>query len=454
MKAAIIMAAGKGTRMCSEIPKTMHKVLDKPIIEHLVDTLSQMGIDKVISVVGYGKEAIMDYLKDKCEYAVQEPQLGTGHAVMQVRQLESEKGYTLVINGDCPLVREETLALLLEEAKDASMVVLTSNEEDPAQYGRVIRRADGTVEKIVEFKDCNENEVNVREINTGIYAFHNEDLFEGLKKIKNDNKQQEYYITDLVEIFNLEGKKVKAVIVKDGEETAGINDRFELLRATKTLQKRNNLKLMEQGVTLLDMESTYIGSDVTIGMDTIIYPNNYIFGKTSIGKDNVILSGCYIENSTIGNNNYIDNSRITDSVIHNEVRLGPWAHLRNGCEIEDSNRIGNFVEMKNTKVGEDSRCAHLTYLGDTTVGKRVNFGCGVVTVNYDGKDKFETIIGDNSFIGSNVNLIAPVKIGNNVVLAAGSTINEDVEDGAMAIARGRQTNKEGYGLKYLNKEKK
>jgi len=454
MKAAIIMAAGKGTRMCSEIPKTMHKVLDKPIIEHLVDTLSQMGIDKVISVVGYGKEAIMDYLKDKCEYAVQEPQLGTGHAVMQVRQLESEKGYTLVINGDCPLVREETLALLLEEAKDASMVVLTSNEEDPAQYGRVIRRADGTVEKIVEFKDCNENEVNVREINTGIYAFHNEDLFEGLKKIKNDNKQQEYYITDLVEIFNLEGKKVKAVVVKDGEETAGINDRFELLRATKTLQKRNNLKLMEQGVTLLDMESTYIGSDVTIGMDTIIYPNNYIFGKTSIGKDNVILSGCYIENSTIGNNNYIDNSRITDSVIHNEVRLGPWAHLRNGCEIEDSNRIGNFVEMKNTKVGEDSRCAHLTYLGDTTVGKRVNFGCGVVTVNYDGKDKFETIIGDNSFIGSNVNLIAPVKIGNNVVLAAGSTINEDVEDGAMAIARGRQTNKEGYGLKYLNKEKK
>jgi UDP-N-acetylglucosamine diphosphorylase/glucosamine-1-phosphate N-acetyltransferase len=454
MKAAIIMAAGKGTRMRSEMPKTMHKVLDKPIIEHLVDTLNQMGIDKVISVVGYGKEAIMDYLKDKCEYAVQEPQLGTGHAVMQVRQLESEKGYTLVINGDCPLVREETLALLLEEAKEASMVVLTSNEEDPAQYGRVIRRADGTVEKIVEYKDCNENEVNVREINTGIYAFHNEDLFEGLKKIKNDNKQQEYYITDLVEIFNLAGKKVKAVIVKDGEETAGINDRFELLRATKTLQKRNNLKLMEQGVTLLDMESTYIGSDVTIGRDTIVYPNNYIFGKTSIGKDNVILSGCYIENSTIGNHNYIDNSRITDSIIHNEVRLGPWAHLRNGCEIEDSNRIGNFVEMKNTKVGEDSRCAHLTYLGDTTVGKKVNFGCGVVTVNYDGKDKFETIIGDNSFVGSNVNLIAPVKIGNNVVLAAGSTINEDVEDGAMAIARGRQTNKEGYGLKYLNKERK
>ena len=454
MKAAIIMAAGKGTRMHSEMPKTMHKVLDKPIIEHLVDTLNQMGIDKVVSVVGYGKEAIMDYLGDKCEYAVQEPQLGTGHAVMQVNQLEKEKGYTLVINGDCPLVREETLKLLLEEAKDASMVVLTSNEEDPAQYGRIVRRVDGTVEKIVEFKDCDENEVFIREINTGIYAFNNEDLFAGLKKVKNDNKQKEYYITDLVEIFNLDGKKVKAVIVKDGEETAGINDRFELLRATKTLQKRNNLKLMEQGVTLLDMDSTYIGSDVKIGIDTIIYPNTYIYGKTTIGKDNLILSGCYIENSTIGDHNYIDNSRITDSVIHNQVRLGPWAHLRNGCEIEDSNRIGNFVEMKNTKVGEDSRCAHLTYLGDTTVGKRVNFGCGVVTVNYDGKDKFETVIGDNSFVGSNVNLIAPVKIGDNVVLAAGSTIHEDVEDGAMAIARGRQTNKEGYGLKYLNKEKK
>jgi len=454
MKAAIIMAAGKGTRMQSKLPKTMHKILDKPMIEHLVDTLNQMGVEKVISVVGYGKEAIMDYLKDKCEYAVQEPQLGTGHAIMQVKQLESVQGYTLVINGDCPLVKEETLNLLFEEVKDSAMVVLTSLEEDPAQYGRIIRKEDNTIDRIVEYKDCSSEEVCINEINTGIYAFNNELLFEGLKKINNNNQQKEYYITDLVEIFNRDKKQVKAVIVEDREETSGINDRFELLRANKILQKRINQKWLAQGVTLLDMENTYIGSDVEIGMDTVIYPNNYIYGKTKIGSDNLILSGCYIENSTIGNENYIDNSRITDSEIHNKVRLGPYAHLRNACNIEDDNRIGNFVEMKNTSLGKDSRCAHLTYLGDTRVGSKVNFGCGVVTVNYDGKNKFETEIGDESFVGSNVNLIAPIKIGKQAVVAAGSTVYEDVEEGALAIAREKQVNKAGYGLKYLSKEKK
>ena len=454
MKAAIIMAAGKGTRMQSKLPKTMHKILDKPMIEHLVDTLNQMGVEKVISVVGYGKEAIMDYLKDKCEYAVQEPQLGTGHAIMQVKQLESVQGYTLVINGDCPLVKEETLNLLFEEVKDSAMVVLTSLEEDPAQYGRIIRKEDNTIDRIVEYKDCSPEEICINEINTGIYAFNNELLFEGLKKINNNNQQKEYYITDLVEIFNRDKKQVKAVIVEDREETSGINDRFELLRANKILQKRINQKWLAQGVTLLDMENTYIGSDVEIGMDTVIYPNNYIYGKTKIGSDNLILSGCYIENSTIGNENYIDNSRITDSEIHNKVRLGPYAHLRNACNIEDDNRIGNFVEMKNTSLGKDSRCAHLTYLGDTRVGSKVNFGCGVVTVNYDGKNKFETEIGDESFVGSNVNLIAPIKIGKQAVVAAGSTVYEDVEEGALAIAREKQVNKAGYGLKYLSKEKK
>ena len=454
MKAAIIMAAGKGTRMHSKLPKTMHKVLDKPMIEHLVDTLNQMGVNRVISIVGYGKEAIMDYLKDKCEYAIQEPQLGTGHAVMQAKQLETDQGFTLVINGDCPLVREETFALLFEEVKDAAMVVLTAIEEDPAQYGRVLRKADNTIEKIVEYKDCTEEELKIQEINTGIYAFNNEMLFTGLKKIKNDNKQNEYYITDLVEIFNQEEKKVKAVISKDSGETAGINDHFELLRATKILQRRINQKWLSQGVSLLNIDDTYIGSDVEIGQDTTIYPNTYIYGKTKIGSDNLIMSGCYIENSTIGDGNYIDNSRITDSIIHNKVRLGPWAHLRNGCEIEDDNRIGNFVEMKSTFIGKDSRCAHLTYLGDTHVGSKVNFGCGVVTVNYDGKDKFPTVIGDGSFIGSNVNLIAPITVGKNAVVAAGSTVDQDVEDEAMAIARGRQVNKAGYGLKYLSKERK
>lgn len=454
MRAAIIMAAGKGTRMQSKLPKTMHKVLDKPMIEHLVDTLDRMGVDRIVSVVGYGRESIMDYLQDKCEYAVQDPQLGTGHAVRQAKQLEDMQGYTLVINGDCPLVKEETLEKLFAELDDAAMVVLTAIEEDPAQYGRVIRGSEDTIEKIVEYKDCKAEEAAICEINTGIYAFDNKELFAGLKKISNDNKQGEYYITDLVEIFNQENKRVKALIVEDREETSGINDRHELLRANRILQRRINNKWLDNGVSLLDPESIYIGSDVSIGSDTVIYPNNYLYGKTVIGENNILLSGCYLENAVLGDNNVVNSSRITDSVLHNHVNVGPWSHLRNDCEVADHNRIGNFVEMKNTVLGENTRCAHLTYLGDTRVGADVNFGCGVVTVNYDGKNKYHTEIADGSFIGSNVNLIAPIKIGEKAVVAAGSTVYEDVEDGALAIARDRQTNKPGYGLKYLNKEKK
>lgn len=452
MKTAIIMAAGKGTRMHSDLPKTLHKICEKPMVEHIIDNLRTIGIEEIVTVVGYGAKQLEDYLQEKTMYALQEPQLGTGHAVMQASQLKEKEGITLVVNGDCPLIQPETFEKMFDELKDASMLVLTAKLKDPKQYGRVIRDEAGNVLKIVEFKDCSAEESTVNEINTGIYAFNTQDLFQNLEKLENNNNQNEYYITDLVEILNKQEKQVKALVIEDAEEASGVNDRVELAMANQWLQKKINEKWMKLGVTLINPDQTYIGADVVIGEDTIIYPNNYLLGKTTIGTHCTILSGCYIADSLIGDYNKIDNSRITDSRIANHVSLGPWAHLRNGCNVADKNRIGNFVEMKNSSIGEDSRCAHLTYVGDSTVGSRVNFGCGVVTVNYDGINKFRTTIKDGAFIGSNVNLIAPIEIGENAVVAAGSTVYQNVSDGEMAIARERQVNKAGYGIKYKTKK--
>ena len=453
MKTAIIMAAGKGTRMNSNIPKPLHKICGKPMVEHIVDNLKSINVEEIVTIIGYGGSQVQEHLKDKSMYAVQEPQLGTGHAVMQAVQFKDYQGITLVVNGDCPNVQPHTFEKMFTELGDASMLVLSAKLDDPKAYGRVIRDQQDNVLKIVEFKDCNQQEKLINEINTGIYAFKTEDLFSNLEKLNNQNNQKEYYITDLVEIFNQQGKSVKAYIIPDSEEAAGINDKIELAQANMWLQAKINQKWMRQGVTMINPNQVYIDADVSIGQDTIIYPNNYLVGKTKIGANCTILSGCYIADSVIGDHNRIDNSRITDSKVGNEVMLGPWAHLRNGCEIADKNRIGNFVEMKNTYLGYDSRCVHLTYLGDAIVGSEVNIGCGVVTVNFDGVNKFQTVIKDGAFIGSNVNLIAPIEVGENAVVAAGSTVYSNVESEALAIARARQENKQGYGLKYKTKNK-
>ncbi len=452
MTSAIIMAAGKGTRMKSDGAKTMHKVLGKPMLEHIYDTLVSIGIDRTIIVVGHGQEEIKTYFKDKVEYATQQPQLGSGHAVMQAKALENEVGKTLICNGDCPLVQKETYEKLLEMGNDYPLVLLTTKLSDPASYGRIIRNEAGEVERIVEKKDCNEEELKVNEINVGIYCVDNELLWKYLPEIDNNNAQNEYYVTDLVKIFKSHGHKVGAYVASDSEEMSGINNRVELANANKWLQNKVNNYWLENGVTLVSPETTYISPESEIGIDTIIYGNVRIEGKTTIGKGNVITEGSYLNNATIGDKNTITSSRITDSSMGNNITLGPWAHLRNGCCIADNCRIGNFVEMKNTTFGKGSKCAHLTYVGDATVGSNCNFGCGVVTVNYDGKNKFHTTIGNNAFIGSNVNLIAPIEVGDNAVIAAGSTVNQDVETGDMAIARVRQENKPGYGLKYINKE--
>lgn len=454
MKSAIVLAAGKGTRMNSKLPKVLHKVCSKPMIEHIVDNLKTCGVERIVTVVGHGAEIVEEAMAGRCEFALQSPQLGSGHAVMCASALEHEKGKTLVVNGDCPCIQKETYQKMLDALNDCGAAVLTVSLKDPKAYGRIIRDETGKVLKIVEYKDADEEERKVYEINTGIYCFDNELLFEGLKELKNDNAQHEYYITDLIEIFNRKNIAVKAVLAEDPGEVAGINDRIELAEANAWMQDKINQDWMKKGVTILDPKSTYIGKDVEIGQDTVIYPNCHLEGNTVIGENTTLLPNCFLINAKIGNNCTIDSSRITDSEVKNSCTVGPWAHLRMNCVVEDKNRIGNFVEFKNTKFGFDSRCAHLTYLGDSEIGKGVNIGCGVVTVNYDGLNKYKTVVRDNAFIGSNANLIAPITIGANAVVAAGSTVNQDVEDGDMAIARKRQEVKKGFGAKYTSKKKK
>lgn len=447
---AIVMAAGKGTRMNSHCSKTMHKVLDKPMIEHVYDTLNQLCCDNVVFVVGSGKEEIEDYFQDKVIYALQQPQLGTAHAVKQAEILKNYEGKTLIVNGDCPLVQKETYQKIIDMANSYPLVLLTTELSDPKAYGRIVRNDSG-VEAIVEYKDASEQEKAIKEVNVGIYCVDNKLLWQYIEEIDNNNAQKEYYITDLVKIFRKHNLAVGAYLCEDYKQLQGINSRIELVEANKWLQHKVNQYWLENGVTIVDPDSTYISTSATIGQDTIIYPNVRIEGKTVIGQDNIIEESTYLLNATIGDNNHLIAARITDSKVGNNVNIGPNAHLRNNCEIGDNCRIGNYVEMKNTKFGSGSKCAHLTYLGDSTVGEKCNFGCGVVTVNYDGKNKFHTEIGNNVFVGSNVNLIAPVKIEDFAVLAAGSTITNDVETGDMAIARDRQIVKKGYGIKYLKK---
>lgn len=451
MKSAILMAAGKGTRMHSDLPKVMHQVCGKPMISHIIDQCRKASVERIVTVVGYGHEIIEDAMSTECEFALQMPQMGTGHAVMQAKQLQDEKGLTLVVNGDCPCIQSETLEQLFKECETADMVVLSAVVEDARSYGRIVRKEDGTIDRIVEFKDCSEEEKTIREINTGIYCFNNEKLFKHLKDIENNNAQNEYYITDLVEIFNRNGLIVKAAIAANNDEVAGVNDCYELSLADKWMRARINEKWMRAGVTFINPDVTYVGSDVSFGRDVTLYPNVTLTGKTYIGDGTVVMPNSWLENAVIGKNCTIDASRIIDSELKDEIKVGPFAHIRMHSLVESKNRIGNFVEFKNNHMGYDSRCAHLTYLGDCEIGSKVNIGCGVVTVNYDGKNKWRTTVKDGAFIGSNANLIAPVTVGENSFVACGSTITDSVEDTDMAIARARQVNKQGYGKAYLDK---
>ncbi|WP_413377004.1 bifunctional UDP-N-acetylglucosamine diphosphorylase/glucosamine-1-phosphate N-acetyltransferase GlmU [Alkalihalobacillus sp. 1P02AB] len=444
---AIILAAGQGTRMKSKLYKVLHPVCGKPMVQHVVDQVNRVGFDEKIAIVGHGAEVVQEVLGDQVSYVVQEKQLGTGHAVMQAEQLLADKkGTTVVLCGDTPLLTEETIDQLLQahEKESAKITVLTAIADEPTGYGRVIRNQKGFVERIVEHKDASEAERKVNEINTGTYCFDNETLFAALQKVGNNNAQGEYYLPDVIEIVQSNGGKVAAYQANTMEETMGINDRVALSAAEAVMKKRTNEKWMRAGVTIIDPNQTYISTDAMIGADTVIYPGTMIDGETIIGADCVIGPNSELKNSRIGNRTVIRQSVVSDSEIGEEVQVGPFAHIRPQSILKDEVKIGNFVEVKKATIGKGSKASHLSYIGDAEIGEDVNFGCGAITVNYDGKSKYLTKVEDRAFIGCNANLIAPVTVGADTLVAAGSTITDDVPSHALSIARARQTNKENY----------
>lgn len=454
-KYAVVLAAGKGTRMKSSLHKVLHPVLGKSMVDHAVTNLQKIGVEKIVTVIGYEAESVQAELKDRVEYAMQTEQLGTGHAVMMTKDLlEGLEGVTIVTYGDVPLLTEQTIANLFDYHKEqeAAITILTACTENPTGYGRIIRDEAGNVLRIVEQKDANAEELLVQEINTGVCCYDNKVLFEALTKITNNNSQGEYYLTDLVGIIHDMGLKVAAYVNDDFEETLGVNDRVQLAYAEKVLRKRINEEHMRNGVSIIDPEATYIGTDVKIGQDVVIYPGTIISGTSIIGSNTIIGANSQIINSEIGSHTTINASVISDSVIGSHTTVGPFAHIRMHATIGNEVRIGNFVEIKKSMFKDGAKSAHLSYIGDAELGENVNMGCGSITVNYDGKNKYKTVIGANTMVGCNVNLVAPVTVAPNAYLAAGSTITKDVPEDALAIARPKQEIKEGYAKRLREKK--
>ncbi|WP_416723770.1 bifunctional UDP-N-acetylglucosamine diphosphorylase/glucosamine-1-phosphate N-acetyltransferase GlmU [Bacillus stercoris] len=451
---AVVLAAGQGTRMKSKLYKVLHPVCGKPMVEHVVDEALKLSLSKLVTIVGHGAEEVKKQLGDKSEYALQAEQLGTAHAVKQAQPfLADEKGVTIVICGDTPLLTAETMEEMLKEhtQREAKATILTAIAEDPTGYGRIIRSQNGAVQKIVEHKDASEEERLVTEINTGTYCFDNEALFRAIDQVSNDNAQGEYYLPDVIEILKNEGETVAAYQTGNFQETLGVNDRVALSQAEQFMKERINKRHMQNGVTLIDPMNTYISPDAVIGSDTVIYPGTVIKGEVQIGEDTIIGPHTEIMNSSIGSRTVIKQSVVNHSKVGNDVNIGPFAHIRPDSVIGNEVKIGNFVEIKKTQFGDRSKASHLSYVGDAEVGTDVNLGCGSITVNYDGKNKYLTKIEDGAFIGCNSNLVAPVTVGEGAYVAAGSTVTEDVPGKALAIARARQVNKDDY-VKNIHKK--
>lgn len=447
---AIILAAGKGTRMKSTLYKVLHPVCGKPMVEHIINRVEETEPSEIVTIVGHGADKVKGQLGERSQYALQAEQLGTGHAVLQAADfLKGKKGTTLVISGDTPLLTTETLDNLFDyhQGKGASATILTAHAEDPTGYGRIIRDHIGIVDRIVEQKDASLEEAQVKEINTGTYCFDNELLFDALENLNTDNAQGEYYLTDIIEILKADGRNVAAYQTNDFNESLGVNDRVALSEANRLMRTRINHQHMVNGVTFVDPAATYIDAGVKIGAETVIEPGVYLKGDTVIGGNCVITANSQIVDSVIEDNVVIKSSVVEESIVHSGADVGPYAHLRPKAEILADAHIGNFVEVKNAIIGEGTKVGHLTYVGDATLGKDINVGCGTVFVNYDGKNKHRTVIGDHSFVGSGVNIIAPVTVEKNSCIAAGSTITEDVPEDSLAIARARQVNKEEYAKK-------
>ncbi len=443
---SVILAAGSGTRMKSSKAKVTHELCFSPIIKWVYSAVTSAGINNIITVVGAGANQVKACLGEDKKYALQEQQLGTGHAVMSAMPQLEDDGAVLVLAGDAPLITTETLSAAIKYHFDNrfAATVITASLDNPAGYGRILRDDQLNVKAIIEDKDATAVQKQITEVNSGMYCFDVGLLRAALADIKNDNAQAEYYLTDTIEILLRNGYNVGAYQTKDVSEILGINDLVQLANADAIMRSRINDALMKSGVAIIDPKTTYIGGDVKIQADTVIYPNTIIKGSSVIGSGCTIGPSCEIEDSVIGDNCNIKSSVILSGKIGEGVNVGPFAYIRPGCTVGDNVKVGDFVELKNSVIGDGTKIAHLTYVGDSDVGSRVNFGCGTVTVNYDSQNKFRTTIGNDAFIGCNTNLVAPVTVGDGAYTAAGSTITEDVPADSLALARSRQINKTGW----------
>ena len=444
---AVILAAGMGTRMKSELPKVLHKVNGISMIKQVISLCRDAGCEDVAAITGFKGDLVREAIGNGISYIEQKEQLGTGHAVMQAADyLKNKNGYVLIICGDTPLLRAETIQNLISECveKKAAATVLTAVMENPFGYGRVIRDEAGHMVRIVEQKDGTPAELSVKEINTGTYCFEINALLSALPKLSNENAQGEYYLTDVFEILIKEGRFIQPVTCEDAEETMGVNSRIQLAQASCVLRRRKNEELMASGVTLIDPDAVYVEQSVTVGSDCILYPGTILEGNTVVGANCVIGPDTQLTNVVCGDDNRLNRVYAHDCVIGSGIEIGPFVHLRPNTILHDHVKIGNFVEVKNSEVGEGTKLPHLIYCGDSDLGKNVNFGCGTVTVNFDGKEKHRCTIEDHAFIGCNTNLVAPVHIGKRAFTAAGSTITKDVPAMALSVARAKQKNIEDW----------
>lgn len=452
---SIILAAGEGKRMKSNIAKPLQQAAGKALVEWVLDTAEETGSDKNIVVIGHKAEDVKAYLGGRAKFAYQYEQLGTGHAVMQgIESIKDVDGTVMVLYGDSPLIEAETLKRVREDhsKKMRAATVITAIADEPYGYGRIVRE-NGEIVRIVEQKDASEDEQKITEVNSGMYFFDIQKLKESLSKITNDNSQGEYYITDVIEIMLSEGEKVGAYVT-DLEQTMGVNDKLQLSQVGKILNRRKVEALMLAGVTIIDPDKVQVTTNVKVGRDTVLYPGTVLEGDTEIGENCVIGSNTSLNNCKVGDNTKILETVGIDSEIGSDTNVGPFAYLRPGTRVGSEVKIGDFVEVKNSTIDDGTKVAHLTYIGDADVGKRVNFGCGTVVVNYDGVNKHRTIIEDDCFIGCNTNLVSPVVVRHGAYTAAGSTITDEVPPESLAIARSKQVVKEQWTAKRKDSKKK
>src|SRR5688572_30831729 len=450
----IILAAGLGTRMKSATIKILHRAAGRPIIDYVLDLAADLSPNPPVMVVGYQREAVQEAVGSRARFAVQEQQHGTGHAVLQAAAIleaaDVNQKRVLILSGDVPLTRPETLQQLLDEHEHSgnALTLLTMKPGDPAMYGRIVRDADGAVSRIVEVKDATDEEKRIGEVNAGIYVFEGAHLFENLRGLSPNNAQKEYYLTDLLQVIRDAGHRVGAVVAQDSVEALGVNSRGELAQVEGEIQRRVVERLMREGVTFRNPSTVVIDSTVTIGADTVVYPFVTLEGTTEIGKDCVIEPGSHLVNVRIGNNVHVKTGTVAeDAIIEDEASVGPYAHLRPGTQLGRKVKVGNFVETKKAVFGAGAKASHLSYIGDAEIGADVNIGAGTITCNYDGKNKHKTIIEDGAFIGSDSQLVAPVRIGRGAYVGAGSTITKDVPADSLALSRTPQRVVEGWATR-------